>query len=145
MNNPSFSLPFFYPSQFSGHFGHVFRAQLNDPLTGQVVPAAVKSLKPSPNATSLHTIEQFLREASIMRRLCHRNVRFAFPLTLHHLWSSSSCPSSLIQILRIYGVCFGEDGPLPSMIMPFMHFGDLRTFVSDSFRACFPQKYKYWN
>ncbi|KAI3420962.1 hypothetical protein GPALN_014589 [Globodera pallida] len=103
-----------------GHFGNVFRAQLSDPLSGQIVPVAVKTLRASGggnNNNSLYAVDQFLREAAIMRRLCHRN------------------------ILRIYGVSFGaqsaavEDGVSPSVVMPFMHFGDLRTFVSDSFRV----------
>ncbi|KAL3094836.1 hypothetical protein niasHS_006131 [Heterodera schachtii] len=98
-----------------GHFGNVFRAQLSDPFSGQIVPVAVKTLKAGAN--NMHTFEQFLREASIMRRLSHRN------------------------ILRIYGVSFlaqspADDGAAaPSVVMPFMHFGDLRTFVGDSFRV----------
>ena len=109
-----------------GHFGHVFRAQLNDPFNSHVVPVAVKTVRSREANGNIATFEQFMREAAIMRRLCHRNVganlRDLFPFS--------------IQILRIYGVCFfGDEAPLPSVVMPFMHFGDLRTFVSDSFRA----------
>lgn len=38
------------------------------------------------------------------------------------------------NILRLLGVCYSADG-VPSLVLPFMQFGDLRSYVSDPYRA----------
>ncbi|KAI1711307.1 protein tyrosine kinase domain-containing protein [Ditylenchus destructor] len=90
-----------------GYFGHVFRGLLRDPLSGYVVPVAIKTLKGS---ESIADVEDFLREGAIMRQFNHPNV------------------------LRLLGISLSPEGS-PSVVLPFMQLGDLRTFVADPFRV----------
>jgi serine/threonine protein kinase len=38
------------------------------------------------------------------------------------------------NILRLLGVCYSNDG-VPSLVLPFMQFADLRSYVADPYRV----------
>jgi len=72
----------------------------------RVMPVAVKTLKDSPRISD---IEDFLQEGAIMQQLNHPN------------------------LLNLLGISFGSCGQ-PSIILPYMALGDLRSFIADTYR-----------
>lgn len=94
-----------------GYFGNVYRGQLKRPGSSHSTPVAVKSLK-NEILYERGNVEEFLREAALMATLDHPN------------------------ILRLLGVCYSNDG-VPSLVLPFMQFGDLRSYVADPYRVRF--------
>uniref|UniRef100_A0A915ESN7 Protein kinase domain-containing protein n=1 Tax=Ditylenchus dipsaci TaxID=166011 RepID=A0A915ESN7_9BILA len=90
-----------------GHFGHVYKGLLKDPISGHQLAVAVKTLKGS---HCIGDVEDFLKEGAIMRQFHHPNV------------------------LRLLGISLSAEGH-PSVILPFMQLGDLRSFVADPHRV----------
>jgi serine/threonine protein kinase len=55
-------------------------------------------------------LDEFLREGELMAALDHPNV------------------------IPLLGICYSMDG-VPSLVLPFMQLGDLRSYVSDPYRV----------
>ncbi|CAD5227240.1 unnamed protein product [Bursaphelenchus xylophilus] len=92
-----------------GYFGNVYKGVLRDPMKGTYSPVAIKSLK-SEILYERGNVDDFLKEGLMMKNLDHPN------------------------IMKLQGICYSSDG-IPSLIMPFMNFGDLRSYVSDPHRT----------
>jgi serine/threonine protein kinase len=93
------------PQVGKGYFGNVYRALLRD-TPGTSMHVAVKTLK---GDKDIDSVEQFLREAAIMKDFEHAHV------------------------LRLLGIAISHNGT-PWTILPFMSNGDLRTFIQDERR-----------
>ncbi|XP_077968616.1 hepatocyte growth factor receptor-like [Styela clava] len=89
----------------SGNFGEVHKGELRM-RDGSLMDVAVKSLI---TLDDREDIEKFLREGVMMRGLDHKNV------------------------LSLIGVCVEDDDlrKSPLIVLPFMKYGDLRTFLRD--------------
>ncbi|XP_039594468.1 tyrosine-protein kinase Mer [Polypterus senegalus] len=89
-----------------GEFGSVFEGHLKQP-DGSSQKVAVKTMKM--DNFSQREIEEFLSEAACMKDFCHPNV------------------------IRLLGVCLEinshERFPKPMVILPFMKYGDLHSFL----------------
>lgn len=94
---------------FSGYFGNVYKGVLRDPIKSNYTGVAIKSLK-SEILYERGNVDDFLKEGMVMKNLDHPN------------------------IMRLLGICYSNDG-IPSLVMPFMHYGDLRSYVGDSTRV----------
>ena len=85
-----------------GNFGKVYSGHLVDPVTREKKHVAVKTMR---GDTNMDSIEEFLKEAIVMKNFKHPN------------------------ILPLLGVVIKEN--IPNVILPFMDNGDLRIFISN--------------
>jgi len=90
-----------------GNFGEVYKGKLRQ-RDDTMVNVAIKSLK---TLTDADDIQKFLREGVMMRGLDHPNVL------------------QLLGVCVDTGVEHGQSSPL--IILPYMKYGDLRTFLRD--------------
>lgn len=88
-----------------GHFGCVYKGQLQLPGKNETVSVAVKTLQNS-NGTVEQDVEGFLQEGLMMKDFHHHNV------------------------LTLIGVCF-EPGGSPMVIIPYMKYGDLLSYIRE--------------
>ncbi|XP_054840629.1 tyrosine-protein kinase Mer isoform X2 [Eublepharis macularius] len=98
-----------------GEFGSVMEGSLNNP-DGSTQKVAVKTMKL--DSFSQREIEEFLREAACMKDFDHPNV------------------------IKLLGVCIepsSQQVPKPMVILPFMKYGDLHSFLLRSRLGMGPQ------
>lgn len=90
-----------------GHFGRVFKGNLELPGENSVVEVAIKTLQ---YVNSPDELDSFLKEASVMKDFDHPN------------------------IMSLVGLVFPKDEDAPLLVLPYMCNGDLLAFVRDESR-----------
>ncbi|KAG8173530.1 hypothetical protein JTE90_008864, partial [Oedothorax gibbosus] len=90
-----------------GHFGCVYRGELQRPGKDEKVEVAIKTLHNS-SASVLQDVESFLQEGLMMKDFQHPNV------------------------LTLIGVCFEEGArKQPMVVIPYMKHGDLLAYIRE--------------